>query len=164
MLSVGSDRPVDPLTVATMRAIDNAAQTFKLPYFLAGAMARDIILTNVHGINTGLATLDVDFGVAVAGWDEFDRIKARLILAGFSSTDKIAHRLHYRPAGTQTGHPVDIIPFRGVQNPEHAIAWPPGSPTTAISLKPETRVTASRTAQYNLERNLEPERYPQPEA
>lgn len=125
MLSVRSDRPVDPLTVAAARAIDDAARAFNLPYFLAGAMARDILLTHVHGIQTGLATADVDFAVAVAGWDEFDRIKASLILAGFSSTEKIAHRLYYRPAGTRTGHPVDIIPFRGVETPPLTIAWPP---------------------------------------
>lgn len=77
MLSVSSDRPVDPLTIAASRAIDGAARALKLPYFLAGAMARDILLTHVHGINTGLATVDVDFGVAVASWDEFDKIKAK---------------------------------------------------------------------------------------
>jgi len=37
MLSVGSDRPVDLLTVAASRAIDDAARALNLPYFLAGA-------------------------------------------------------------------------------------------------------------------------------
>jgi predicted nucleotidyltransferase len=126
MLSVGSDRPVDPLTVAVSRAIDEAARALKLPYFLAGAMARDILLTHVHGIETGLATVDVDFGVAVAGWEEFEKIKAYLIAAGaFNAAAKTEHRLYYRPPGAATGYPIDIIPFRGVETPAQTIAWPP---------------------------------------
>jgi len=126
MLSVGSDRPVDPLTIAASRAIDDAARALALPYFLAGAMARDILLTHVHGINTGLATVDVDFGVAVAGWDEFDKIKAQLLETGpFNAAEKIEHRIYYRPAGSTIGYPIDIIPFRGVETPQLTIAWPP---------------------------------------
>ncbi len=126
MLSVGSDRPVDLLTVAASRAIDDAARALNLPYFLAGAMARDILLTHVHGIETGLATVDVDFGVAVSGWDEFEKIKAKLLETGlFNAAKNIEHRIYYRPTGSTTGYPVDIIPFRGVETPELTIAWPP---------------------------------------
>lgn len=126
MLYVGSDRPVDPLTIAASRAIDNAARALDLPYFLAGAMARDILLTHVHNISTGLATVDVDFGVAVADWDEFDKIKAKLLETGpFNAAEKIEHRIYYRPAGSTTGYPIDIIPFRGVETTPRTIAWPP---------------------------------------
>lgn len=126
MLSVSSDRPVDPLTVAVSRAIDDAARALKLPYFLAGAMARDILLTNVHGIDTGLATIDVDFGIAVASWNDFNHIKTRLLETGaFKAARDIEHRIYYRPTDSAAGHPVDIIPFRGVQTPELTIAWPP---------------------------------------
>jgi predicted nucleotidyltransferase len=126
MLYVGSDRPVDPLTIAASRAIDNAARTLNLPYFLAGAMARDILLTHVYGINTGLATIDVDFGVAVDGWDEFKKIKTCLLETGlFNAAEKIEHRIYYRPAASKSGYPIDIIPFRGVETTPRTIAWPP---------------------------------------
>lgn len=126
MLFVGSDRPVDPLTIAASRAIDDAARVLNLPYFFAGAMARDILLTHVHGINTGLATVDVDFGVAVAGWDEFNKIKAQLLETGlFNAAEKIEHRIYYSPASSTIGYPIDIIPFRGVETPQFTIAWPP---------------------------------------
>lgn len=126
MLSVKSDRPVDPLTIAASRAIDRAARELDLPYFLAGAMARDIVLTHVHGIETGLATVDVDFGVAVAGWEEFNRIKSMLLETGpFNAAEKFEHRIYYRPAGATKGYPIDIIPFRGVEAPPRTIAWPP---------------------------------------
>lgn len=126
MLSVNSDRPVDPLTVAASRAIDRTARELALPYFLAGAMARDILLTHVHGIDTGLATVDVDFGVAVANWNDFNQIKSRLLESGpFNAADKIEHRVYYRPHGSNEGYPIDIIPFRGVETAPRTIAWPP---------------------------------------
>ena len=126
MLSVNSKRPVDLLTVAASRAINEAASALHLPYFLAGAMARDILLTHVHGIDTGLATVDGDFGVAVANWDEFEQIKSRLLASGpFNAAEKIEHRIYYRPRGSHKGYPIDIIPFRGVENPPNEIAWPP---------------------------------------
>lgn len=126
MLSVGSNHPVDPLTIAASRAIGEAARALNLPYFLAGAMARDIVLTNVFGINTGRASIDVDFAVAVGGWDEFTQLKNQLINTGlFNAPDNTQHRLHYRLPGMNTGHPVDIIPFRGVENPPQTIKWPP---------------------------------------
>jgi len=130
MLSVRSDRPVDPLTVAASRAIDEAARALNLSYFMAGAMARDILLANVHGIPAGVATVDIDFAMAVSGWDQYNDLKARLLENRlFEAVDKIEHRICYRPAGTTTGYPIDIIPFRGVETPLRTIAWPPDHAT-----------------------------------
>lgn len=126
MLSIKPDRPVDALTVAVSREIDHIARELKLPYFLAGAMARDILLTHVYGIETGRATRDVDFGVAIGAWEQFDLIKDKLIRTGrFSPADGIAQRIYYKPQGANAGYPVDIIPFGGVEAPPLSIAWPP---------------------------------------
>ena len=126
MLSISADHPVDPLTVAASRAIHDAARALDLPYFLAGAMARDILLTHVNGIETDLATVDVDFGVAVADWDEFAQLKSRILENNaFSADNKIEHRIYYHPERSAKGYPIDLIPFRGVQNSQHTIAWPP---------------------------------------
>lgn len=78
MLSVKPDRPVDPLTLAVLRAIAGTTRELGLPYFVAGAMARDIVLTNVFGIDTGRATQDVDLAVALENWDQFKIIKEKL--------------------------------------------------------------------------------------
>ncbi|OGA41973.1 MAG: hypothetical protein A3G24_21785, partial [Betaproteobacteria bacterium RIFCSPLOWO2_12_FULL_62_13] len=156
MLSVKPDRPVDALTVAVSREIDSIARELKLPYFLAGAMARDIVLTHVYGIETGRATRDVDFGVAVSTWEQFDLIKHKLIRTGrFSATDKITQRIYYKIPGANAGYPVDIIPFGGVEAPPLSIAWPPEKNavmnvvgydealTTAILVKIEDTLTVS---------------------
>ncbi len=124
---VKSERPVDALAVAVSREIDEVARALRLPYFLAGAVARDILLTHVHGIDTGVATRDVDFGVAVSGWDQFALVKARLVETGrFKRATHAEQRLHYLPDSRGAGCPVDIIPFGGVEAPPLSISWPPG--------------------------------------
>lgn len=125
-LSVKVDRPVDRTTVTLLRAIDNVARELGLPYVVAGAMARDIVLTNVFGIETARATQDVDFAVAVRDWEQFKIIQDRLIATGqFSPSEKIVQRIHYRSQKNTATYPVDIIPFRGVEGPGHTVAWPP---------------------------------------
>src|SRR5688572_9865164 len=126
MLYVKPDRPVDPLTIAVMLDVDTLAKEMNLSYFVCGAMARDILLHHVHGIETGRATADVDFAVAVENWEQFDNIKARLTETGrFEPAKRIAQRLHYRSGGNSKGYPLDIVPFGGIENPAHSIAWPP---------------------------------------
>jgi len=126
MLSVRPDKPVDPLTVAVSREIDRIARELKVPYFLAGAMARDIVLTHVFGIETGLATSDVDFGVTVGSWQQFSSIKDKLMKTGKFTPDKnIEHRIYYKPQGDNTEYPVDIIPFGDIESPPRSLAWPP---------------------------------------
>lgn len=124
--SVSSDRPIEPLTLAVLREVDDLAQELGFPYFVAGAMARDILLTGVFGIETGRATLDVDFAIAVRDWEHFNTIKARLIGKGvFEAAPRAAQRLYYKPPSTSSGYPLDLIPFGGVEIPPSTIAWPP---------------------------------------
>jgi predicted nucleotidyltransferase len=126
MLFIKPDCPVDALTVAVSREIDQVARELNVPYFLVGAMARDIVLTHVYGIDIGRATRDVDFGIAVRNWEQFDVIKDKLVRTGrFSVADRIAQRIYYTPQGISAGYPVDIIPFGGVEAPRLSIAWPP---------------------------------------
>jgi predicted nucleotidyltransferase len=126
MLSVKPDRPVDPLTRAVMREVDTLVKDLTLTYFVCGAVARDIVLQHVYGIETGIATADVDFGIAVENWEQFENIKARLTATGrFEPAKNIAQRLYYKPTAESRGYPLDIIPFRGVEQPAHSVAWPP---------------------------------------
>lgn len=94
-------------------------------YFVIGAMARDILLTHVHGIGTGLATRDIDFAVAVDDWTGFDRIRNALLESRRCEPSGTLHRLVYRPDPASRGIPLDLIPFGGVEQPPGALAWPP---------------------------------------
>ena len=124
MLSVRSDRPLQPTTVAVIREIDSLMQELKLRYFLCGAMARDILLQHVYGIATGTVTADVDFAIAIEDWHQFETIKTGLIERKFEPSKKMAHRFYYRPAA-RADYPVDIIPFGKVAKADHRIEWPP---------------------------------------
>ena len=62
-----------------MREVHTLITEMKLSYFVCGAVARDLLLRHVHGIETGQMTADVDFAVAVENWEQFYEIKDRLI-------------------------------------------------------------------------------------
>jgi predicted nucleotidyltransferase len=118
--SVRSDRPLEPGAIDVLRLVDGVMAKHRRHYFLIGATARDILLTHVVGLKTERATRDLDIGIAVKDWDEFDEIRTTLIdEAAFVPDAKISHRLH------KGEYPLDIIPFGGVETPERTIAWPP---------------------------------------
>ena len=82
MLSVAPERPVAAFALDVLALVDRVTRELALDYFVIGAMARDILLYHVLGLDTGRATLDVDLAVALDSWAEFDAIKARLIETG----------------------------------------------------------------------------------
>lgn len=65
MHSVRADRPVDAVTHSILREFDHAGRALGIDYFLAGATARDIMLTHVFGIDPGRITRDVDLAIAI---------------------------------------------------------------------------------------------------
>ena len=97
-----------------------AANVLHIPIFMAGAMARDLILFHGYGINTGRKTGDVDWAIMVKNWAQFDVLKARLIASKKFAASKHPHRLKY---GTSLF--VDLIPFGGIANAAGIIFWPP---------------------------------------
>ena len=126
MLCVQPNRPLNPIAVSVMREVDAVAQDLHLSYFLMGAMARDVLLGHVFGLNTGRATRDMDFAFAIEGWEQFQQIQDRLIAGGhFVAVRDITHRLLFRPGCNVQEYMVELLPFGGVEQPMHTIAWPP---------------------------------------
>ena len=76
--------PIDPLIVRVLRRVDRLAQNAGIPYFIAGATGRDLILVNVYGMWAGRATRDIDFGVAVESWEQFASLRDALTASGSS--------------------------------------------------------------------------------
>jgi predicted nucleotidyltransferase len=73
------DRPVEPIALSVIQNIHKASKALGLPVFLVGAMARIILLENVHGLPPGRATTDVDFAFALDNWDQFTTITDSLL-------------------------------------------------------------------------------------
>ena len=117
---------MDPVALAVLRQVDKILQELAVEYFVVGAIARDLLLTGVFGLGTGRATVDVDLGIVVDGWPQFEAIKSRLIATGvFSRDEKRAQRLYPRPNPKGVSYPLDLIPFGGVERQPNEIAWPP---------------------------------------
>jgi predicted nucleotidyltransferase len=126
MLSVAPERPVAPIALDVLTLVDRVTRDIGLDYFVTGAMARDLLLYHVFGLETGRATLDVDLAVAVDSWPEFEGIKTRLIETGAVTADKNRpHRLFYGANGGARGYPLDLLPFGGLEHRPNKIAWPP---------------------------------------
>ena len=99
-------KPIDPLRAEVLALAQSTAQCVGLTLVLIGAMARDIWMEHLHGIETGRATRDVDLTVVVDSWDAFAQLKKALIDTGrFSATEHAVQRLR-----SDVGIPIDIAP------------------------------------------------------
>lgn len=120
------DRPVEPLTLTVIGEIYQAANRLGVPVFVVGAVARIILLENVHGLTAGRTTTDVDFAFALDNWEQFHAIKALLLEnTRFSASEYAAHRLCFRAPGLEHSYKVDLIPFGEIEMNDNMIAWPP---------------------------------------
>jgi predicted nucleotidyltransferase len=119
-------RPIDPAIVDVLRAVHAAAHAQRLDFFIAGALARDIWLDYIYQVPVARLTRDIDVGIQVSSWIEFEGLRERLISDAAFTPD--AHRLH-RLFMPSSGVPLDIVPFGGVEDSERRIAWPPEGET-----------------------------------
>jgi predicted nucleotidyltransferase len=119
-------RQVDMLTVEVASEIDKVSKAIGLELLLVGAQAKVILLENIHGLDPGRATRDIDFAFAVENWDQYNQLKKNLVATGkFRESLKEKQRLLFKSSLVQYEFIVDLIPFDGVQDTENKIAWPP---------------------------------------
>lgn len=111
---------IDAFTVAIYEQITTVAEAQKIPFFIVGATARDLVLHHGYGIEVGRATKDIDLAVQVASWDEFQELKQSLMQTGQFAETKMTQRLQY-----ENTIPVDIVPFGSITEADGLISWPP---------------------------------------
>jgi predicted nucleotidyltransferase len=95
------------------------ADSFGIPFFVVGAFSRDLILKHGYGIEPRRKTGDIDLGVEVANWEQFEKLKESLIETGRFSLTPEKHRLR---CGTIL---IDILPFGPITDKDKKISWPP---------------------------------------
>ena len=126
MLRIPPDRPLSVETWELLQAVRQVTAANDIEHFVIGATARDILMQHVFGIDTGRATRDVDFAIAIQDWTQFEQIRQQLIETGqFHETGALAHRLYFKSAEYGEAYPLDLIPFGAVEHRPHQIAWPP---------------------------------------
>jgi predicted nucleotidyltransferase len=111
---------IDPLSLALFETLSEAAGSLGVPFFVVGATARDLIFELGYGLPSRRATNDKDFGVRVASWGEFKKLKESLLTSGHFTKTKELQRLLYRGELL-----IDILPFGGIADAKCEIRWPP---------------------------------------
>ena len=108
------------LLAALVKQVSAAAAG--IPFLIAGAMARDLLLLHGHGIPNSRGTEDVDLAFLVHDWDEFEAVRRKLLAGGefVEVPSKGIHKLRF--GGSLE---VDILPFGGVERPDRTIRLPP---------------------------------------
>ncbi len=110
---------IDPVLVKILRLVQQESDSRGVLFFVVGATARDIVLNHCHAIRSYRQTRDLDIGVEVAGWDEFQQLSGALIANGRFTAGRAPYRLMYGR------FPVDIVPYGGVSPDNQTISWPP---------------------------------------
>jgi predicted nucleotidyltransferase len=111
---------LDRVSAELLLAVDSTAAALGMPYCIVGAFARDVVLGMCFGINTGQATRDIDFGLMMDSWAQFEELRFRLMEKGFARHRSIPHRLTFRGV-----RELDVLPFGVIERSPGEIAWPP---------------------------------------
>ncbi|MGU7779983.1 nucleotidyl transferase AbiEii/AbiGii toxin family protein [Burkholderia sp. PU8-34] len=126
VLEVGTDRPLEPSTVAMLRHIEAACTRVDTQFVVAGATARDILMWHVHGIRAVRATRDVDIAACAVSWTSHDRLVDALVATGrFSPVPKAQQKFLFTGETGGFRTELDLVPFGPLEAPAGAIAWPP---------------------------------------
>tara|TARA_R110002167_G_scaffold171392_2_gene369390 strand:- start:277 stop:1149 length:873 start_codon:yes stop_codon:yes gene_type:complete len=106
------------------RMINTHTKALNIPYLVVGATARDIILHHGFGANIERGTRDVDFGIQVQSWGQFEQLKANMLKGGFTPhKDKVHQLVTTVPNGEEWE--IDIIPFGNICGENQTLVWPP---------------------------------------
>jgi predicted nucleotidyltransferase len=109
-----------------VRELNASAIRLGIPFFLAGAAARGLVLVDLWGQTPGGATADIDFAFAVDTWGQFEQLREELLATNhFERVPHKQQRLQYADPESGFQVPVDFIPFGGVASGTQTISWPP---------------------------------------
>ena len=110
---------LDSSLVEVLREVNQVATALGIRFFVVGAMARDIVLEFCHAIRSPRGTRDLDIGVEVTGWADFQRLSDGLVATGKFIATRESQTFR---AGVFR---VDIVPFGGISKGGGRISWPP---------------------------------------
>lgn len=120
-ISIDISDKIDPERVAVLRSIKDVALSLNIPFFVVGAFAREVIFEYIHQIPSPRITEDIDIGVEVASWEEFQVLKTTLLERKTLTETKTQHRF----VANESSIIVDILPYGGITDETKMISWPP---------------------------------------
>ena len=99
-----------------MRDLNALGTRLGIPFLLAGAAARDILLVNLWGLPAYRSTADVDFAFAVVDWSQFEMLCDELIQTGHLNELTTDNSVYCTQIQNFTS-PFPSISFRSVASP-----------------------------------------------
>jgi predicted nucleotidyltransferase len=118
-ISLNISGKIEPDLIEALRIVDREAAILGIKFFIVGAWARDIIMEHGYGIRAPRMTRDMDIGIQVATWKQFEDIRRALIETSFFREANEPHRL------ISDSSIIDIIPFGGITDSGKKLSWPP---------------------------------------
>lgn len=109
---------IDPATLAVFDSLQLLTEGMR--FFVVGAAARDISLYYLYDIKIVRATQDIDLGIQVSSWNEYDQLRTGLLSSDEFTETSIFHRFRHK-----NGYPVDLLPFGGIESSNSTFKWPP---------------------------------------
>lgn len=101
----------------------------RVPFFVVGAAARDIVLGQIYNRKSRRRTNDLDIAIMIRDWDAFENVVVGLEnIPGFTRSTRQKQRFHYGQ-----GMILDVIPFGEIAKYDRNIYWPPDE-TTVMSV------------------------------
>ena len=126
-ISLDLSNKIPTQTVEILRRTTKIVEKLDIPIFLIGATAREFVLQYGYGLPKTTFTRDIDFGVAIGKWQEYEKLKQELVKTGdFSLDSKTEHRLIENSTQTK----IDFVPFGKIESPPGQITFQNESETT----------------------------------
>ena len=113
---------IDKKKIECIELISDVTKSLAIPFFIIGAVARDMILMHGYGIKTIRATYDIDFAIRVQNWQRFNELKNDLIKLDEITETKEIQRMKYHKNIV-----FDLIPFGPIADKDSTIKWPPSN-------------------------------------
>ena len=111
----------NPELKSILQALNSFFQSKKIDFYIVGATARDILLTNLYGLIPERKTMDIDIAIAISNWEEFEIIERELPQREYFEKDS-----HQKQRFIYKGfYAIDVIPFGKIAQKDGNIYWPP---------------------------------------
>jgi len=125
-ISLDLSNKIPKQTIEILQKVTSVAEKLNIPIFLIGATARDLVLEYGYNLPKSEKTRDIDFGVAVSDWQEYEKLKLEFVNTdNFSLDSKVEHRLIENSSQTK----IDFVPFGKIESPPGQITFPNKSGT-----------------------------------
>lgn len=111
----------NPELKSILQALNSFFQSKEIDFYIVGATARDILLTNLYGLIPERKTMDIDIAIAISNWEEFEIIERELPQREYFEKDSCQkQRFIYKES-----YDIDVIPFGKIAEKDGNIYWPP---------------------------------------